>query len=116
MIRGPILVVEKDPLNAVLIVGQLEELGYAVEGPAQTLEDAIWLATNAPIAAALLDLSLGDGIQTASVANILAERTIPFVFLTSSVAAADCRFCEVPVLSKPVTLARLEQAVFEMLR
>ena len=80
------------------------------------LSDAIWLATNAPIAAALLDLSLGDGIQAASLANILTGRTIPFVVLTSSVATADRRFYDVPVLSKPVTLARLEQAVFEMLR
>ena len=46
-----ILVVEDEPLIATLIVDQLLELGYLVEGPAHNLDDSRWLATNASVAA-----------------------------------------------------------------
>ena len=116
MRKGAILVIEKDPLSAALIVGQLEELGYEIEGPAHTFEDAVWLATHTPIAGALLDIAFGDGAQATLVANALIKRTIPFVFLAGAEGAAEHRFREVPVLSKPVTLTRLEQAMLDILR
>ena len=60
--------------------------------------------------AAILDINLGDGMAY-PVADILAARGIPFVFVTGYEAnTVDERFSDVPVLQKPIerqTLQRL---------
>jgi hypothetical protein len=50
-----VLLVENDFLIAMTIAEQLDELGYAVVGPAYALAEGCQLAADAPIDAALID-------------------------------------------------------------
>jgi hypothetical protein len=63
------------------MVEQFAELSYAVIGPAFTIAEARHLAAVASIDAAVVDLNL-RGVSADEVADILALRKIPFVFVT----------------------------------
>src|SRR5258708_7329685 len=75
-----LLVVEDECLIALNMVEQLTELGYAVVGPAFTIAEARHLAAVAAIDAAVVDLNL-HGVFAEEVADILALREIPFLFV-----------------------------------
>ena len=93
---------------------QLAELGYIVVGPAYSLADAIRVATNDPMDAALLDWWL-DGVTSDRVADIFMERRIPFTFLTGYAQFAGERYRHIPILKKPFMMDALEGAVSAML-
>lgn len=75
-----ILVVEDEPLVAMLIEDLLLELGCTVVGPAATVAQALALADTSPDAA-LLDVNLGAE-QSYPVADRLAADGVPFAFVT----------------------------------
>lgn len=75
-----ILVVEDEPLVAMLIEDLLLELGCKVIGPAATVAQALALADTGPDAA-LLDVNLGTE-QSYPVADRLAADGVPFAFVT----------------------------------
>lgn len=84
--RPRILVVEDEWLIAAQLELTLEDLGYAVVGPAPSVREAVALiATDRPDAA-VLDISLGDETSFA-IAAALTERDIPFLFLSGYTAA-----------------------------
>jgi two-component SAPR family response regulator len=59
--------------------------------------------------AAILDINLGDGMVY-QVAEILARRRVPFVFVTGYAAdSVDSRFRDIPVLQKPVEREMLQK-------
>jgi len=59
--------------------------------------------------AAILDINLGDGMVY-QVAEILARRHVPFVFVTGYDAdSVDSRFRGIPVLQKPVEREMLQR-------
>jgi DNA-binding response OmpR family regulator len=111
-----LLVVEDDYLIGSLLSDQLKDLGYSVVGPAFNLEDASRFAFEAPIDGALLDINLGGTGPSGTVAEILASRQIPFLFVSGYRRAPEGRFRRVAILSKPFTIERLRIAVEEMLR
>ena len=104
------LVVEDEALVAMMIQDFLTENGHAVIGPISRASEALLAAKEGDFDAAILDINLGDGMAY-PVAEILAERGVPFVFVTGYEAdTIDDRFSEVPVLQKPIerqTLQRL---------
>jgi DNA-binding response OmpR family regulator len=112
--RPRVLLVENDFLIAETVTDQLAELGYMVVGPAYSLADAIRVATNDPLDAALLDWRL-DGVTSDPVADILLERRIPFTFLTGYAEVADERYRAIPLLKKPFMMEALDRAVSAML-
>ena len=76
-----ILIVEDEAMIALLIEDVLTDLGSTVVGPAARLDEALALARSAEVDLAALDLNLaGDPVYP--VAEALAERGIPFVFMT----------------------------------
>src|SRR5215469_596961 len=81
-----ILVVEDEFIIALEIQANLEEAGATVVGPALTLQQALELAENESLSAAMLDLRLGRD-SAAAVAQVLAERHIPFLFYTGQPAS-----------------------------
>jgi CheY-like chemotaxis protein len=109
-----LLVVEDECLVALNMVGQLAELGYIVVGPAFTIADAKHLAAVAWIDAAVVDLNL-RGVLAEEVADILALRKIPFVFISGYTEAPDRRFRDVSFLTKPFRVLDLHRAVQDML-
>lgn len=100
---GPrVLVVEDEALVAMMIQECLAEFGYQVVGPISTTGEAASQAKDGQFEAAVLDINLGDG-AVYPIADILAARGVPFVFVTGYEAdSVDGRFREIPILQKPI--------------
>ena len=76
-----VLVVEDEAIIAVMIADVLNELGATVLGPAGSLQQALALADDPRIEAAILDVNL-RGERVAPIAARLFDRGIPFAFAT----------------------------------
>ena len=76
-----LLVVEDEYLIRMLLEDMLDDLGYGVAAAVGTLPEARQFATNGDFNAAILDVNL-DGQEIYPVADILAARGLPFVFVT----------------------------------
>ncbi|HUN40203.1 MAG TPA: response regulator [Acetobacteraceae bacterium] len=102
-----ILVVEDTVLVADLVVDVLQEAGCHVVGPAARLDQGLALARTDGLAGALLDVNLA-GEHCFPIADALAARGVPFVFLTGygeQVLPRDYR--DVPRLAKPFDFGQL---------
>jgi CheY-like chemotaxis protein len=76
-----ILLVEDEAMIALDLEFALQAAGYHVVGPVAGLAQAVALLRTEAIDAALLDVNL-NGELSFPLAELLAERKIPFVFLT----------------------------------
>jgi CheY-like chemotaxis protein len=76
-----VLLVEDEIMVALLLEDMLAELGHTVMGPVARLDKALGMAQSEAFDLAFLDVNL-DGEQVYPVAEVLAARGIPFVFVT----------------------------------
>jgi DNA-binding response OmpR family regulator len=107
-----ILVVEDEALVAMLIEDALFELGFDVVGPAATVSQALALCHDERIDGAVLDVNLGGGQRSDSIADFLLSKRIPFVFVTGyGDAGVSARFADKAVLQKPFALPELRRLV-----
>ena len=107
-----LLLVEDEALIGAMLRELLLELGFGVVGPLGNLTQALAAAQSEDICGAVLDVNLG-GEQIYPVAEALAARHIPFVFVTGySPAGIDRKFAAVPVIEKPVEPEALRQLLF----
>ena len=98
-----VLIVEDEPLVAMLLEDMLSDLGCIVAGAASTLAEAVALASDAGAAidVAILDVNLGRD-SSAPVAEALAARGAPFVFATGyGESGVPEAFRGRPTLQKP---------------
>ena len=96
-----ILVVEDEPLIAMMTSRSLRELDASVVGPFATAAEATG-ALSSSVDAALLDVNIG-GEFVYELASELDRRGVPIIFVTGYHAGAiDARFASAPVLTKPV--------------
>jgi PAS domain S-box-containing protein len=103
-----VLLVEDEALVAMMIQDWLTEAGHSVIGPISRASEALKAATEADYDAAILDINLGDGMAY-PVADIVAKRGAPFVFVTGYEAdTIDDRFSHVPILQKPIERQMLQ--------
>jgi DNA-binding response OmpR family regulator len=110
-----ILLVEDEMLVSVLLEDLLTNLGCEIVGPAGDLGRAVDLASIETIDAAFLDLNV-DGKEVYPVAAILAERGIPFAFVTGyGVGGVSMIYREWPTLQKPFHADALERILRGML-
>jgi len=102
-----VLIVEDEPMMASFLEDALTDLGCEVIGPALNMKDALRLAREATIDGAGLDINVA-GEKVYPVADILAERGLPFVFMTGY-GKAGLRESDRgrPVLQKPYNFERL---------
>ena len=102
-----VLVVEDEYLIRMLLEDMLAELGFAMAAGAGSLPEACELAANGDFAAAILDVNL-DGEEIYPVADILARRGTPFVFVTGygEDSLAE-NYRDRPALQKPFQSAQL---------
>ena len=97
-----VLLVEDEILVAMMMKDILTELGFSVIGPFSRLAEAMVAAVHDNIDAGIIDVNLG-GEFVYPVADVLAAREIPFVFITGyGVESIDSRFGYVPIVKKPV--------------
>ena len=100
--RPRVLLVEDEALVAMMIQECLGDFGYQVVGPIATATEAAVRAEDGNFEAAVLDINLGDG-AVYPIADMLAARGVPFVFVTGYDAeSVEPRFRNVPILQKPI--------------
>lgn len=105
-----ILVLDDEPLIALMVQEWLVELGHETVGPASTVQTALALIDEA-LDGAILDVSVGSQ-QSYPVADALTERNVPYVFATGHNAQViDPRFASPIVLEKPFKFEGLCDAV-----
>ena len=96
-----ILIVEDEALVAMLVEDALLDAGAEVIGPVATVAEAMALLDAAAPDAAVLDLNLAGETST-PVADVLANRGVPFVVATGYGAdGLPPGHARVPVLAKP---------------
>ena len=105
-----ILLVEDELLIAVAAVEELQDHGAVVEGPYETVQEALAAASEATLDAAILDVNL-RGEQIDPVAEKLAERGIPFVIVSGNADAKWMQFPRAALLDKPYDPSELIAAV-----
>lgn len=108
-----LLIVEDEMLVSLLIEMTVRELGHEPVGCAHSVPDALTILDRQEpeIDAAMLDVNLG-GRLVFPVAEALAERKIPFAFLTGyGVHGVPPRFAHVRVMQKPFTENDLADAM-----
>jgi len=110
-----VLVVEDEANIALELKAILQEAGATVIGPARTLLAARALAASEDLAAAILDVQLGDGMIF-PVACLLADRGIPFLFHTGRADAGDLARFAADVIVKPATSFRIIASVARLAR
>jgi PAS domain S-box-containing protein len=111
-----VLLVEDEPLVSMMLADMLSAFGHKVDGPYSRFSDAILAAKTNNLQAGILDVNLG-GEKTYAVADILANRNIPFAFVTGygpdSIVSA---FSHAPVLQKPIEAAKLHALLQQIVR
>lgn len=78
-----VFIVEDEVLVAFEMTETLEDMGFEVIGPSVHLEEAKKKAKTADIDVAFLDVNLGKGQTSEPIAEILRQRSIPFVYITA---------------------------------
>jgi CheY-like chemotaxis protein len=111
-----ILVLEDEPIIAMMLQGWLEEIDCETIGPAHSVRRALDLLQDARLDGALLDVSLRDNEKCYPVALALRDRLVPFAFLTGYAAEdVDARFREAPVVCKPLEFGAFKAAIAKIL-
>ena len=97
-----VMIVEDEALVALVLADQLADMGISVVGPCSSVAAAKSAALANELDAAILDVNLG-GELVYPVADLLAAKGVPFVFVTGyGHESIDRRFAHNPILEKPV--------------
>jgi len=111
-----VLLVEDEPLVSMMLTDMLSAFGHKVDGPYSRFSDAILAAKCNNLQAGILDVNLG-GEKTYAVADILANRKIPFAFVTGyGPDTIVSQFSHAPVLQKPIEAAKLHALLQQIVR
>jgi DNA-binding response OmpR family regulator len=102
-----ILVVEDEWLIGEYIADYLSGIGYDVQGPFPDVAQAIAFLESASVDGAVLDITLGRE-KSFPIADALAERGVPFVFLSGHVETVlPPSLSSSLLLTKPIILENL---------
>ena len=113
--RPHVFVVEDEYLIRMLLEDMLADLGYAVAAAVGSMAEAHEHAVNGEFSAAVLDVNL-DGEEIFPVADILAGRGLPFVFVTGyGERSLPERYRDRPTLQKPFQAEQLDAALTGLL-
>jgi CheY-like chemotaxis protein len=107
-----ILIVEDEPLIAMMLEDFLESLGYTVAGTVESVEEALAHVDRGGFDLAIVDVHLKDGKNVWPVADRLSEKGMPFILATGGhIEPPPPQYANVPVLSKPYTIDAVEPAL-----
>jgi CheY-like chemotaxis protein len=106
-----ILVVEDEPLIAMMLEDFLESLGHTIAASCDNLSDALTKAEMDGYDVAILDVNL-KGESVWPVAERLKARGVPFVIASGGhVEPPPAEFASAPMLEKPYTIDRITPAL-----
>lgn len=110
-----ILIVEDEPLIAMMLEDFLDVLDHGLAGTADSVSTALARIDGGGIDAAILDVNLRGGEKSTAVAEALADKGVPFVFATGGGEdGVDARFRDRPRLQKPFTMDGVAKALNEL--
>lgn len=108
-----VLIVDDELLVAMETRAAVADHGVKVIGPVPRVRPALEIIENEPLDGAVLDINL-RGVTSFEVADALADRNIPFVFMTGySRGILPPRFKGCVTLSKPLAHAELAAAMLD---
>jgi CheY-like chemotaxis protein len=111
-----ILVVEDEYLIRMLLEDMLADLGYAVAEAIGTVAEASKYATAGAFDVAILDVNVDDE-EVYPVADILAQRGLPFVFVTGyGEGILPAKYRSRPTLQKPFQAEQLKSMLAGLLK
>ena len=106
-----ILIVEDEPLIAMMLEDFLDSLGHTVRATCDNVREALNEAEKGDFDLAILDVNL-KGENVWPVASRLRAKGIPFVIATGGhVDPPPAEFAKVPVIEKPYTVDRVTPAL-----
>lgn len=105
------LIIEDEPLIALLIEDQLRAIGYLSVDFAVTEADAVAAAGRRCPDLITSDVRLAAGCGIAAVEAICGERQVPVVFVTASAQEVRLRVADAVVVAKPFVAADLSRAL-----
>jgi CheY-like chemotaxis protein len=107
-----ILVVEDEPLIAMMLEDFLETLGHKVVASCDSVDAALEHVEAGGFEVAILDVSLKDGRKVWPVADRLAAAGTPFILATGGhIVPPPAAHAGAPVLAKPYTIDAIEPAL-----
>ncbi|MBA3878250.1 MULTISPECIES: response regulator [Sphingomonas] len=107
-----VLIVEDEPLIAMMLEDYLGALGKTVIGPADSCAEALALIAQGGIDAAILDVNLRGGETSSPIADALAAAGIPFLFASGGASdGVDGPHADRPVLAKPFTMEAVSRGL-----
>jgi CheY-like chemotaxis protein len=107
-----ILIVEDEPLIAMMLEDFLDSLGHKVVATCDSVDDALGWADSGGFDVAIIDVQLKDGKAVWPVADRLAEKGTPFILATGGhLDPPPDGHAHAPVLSKPYTIDSIEPAI-----
>ena len=106
-----ILIVEDEPLIAMMLEDFLLSLGYEVRATCESVGEALQAVATADFDLAILDVNL-KGESVWPVAAELRDRGIPFIIASGGhVDPPPAEFASVPMIDKPYTIDRVTPAL-----
>lgn len=105
-----ILVVEVEPLFAIMLESSLSDFEYHVLGPVENPQATIYLATTEHIDAAIVDTNIDRQIVEAA-ADRLMERGIRFVYINSRARMFNLYYSAIPRQQKYFTIDDLQRII-----
>ena len=109
-----ILIVEDEPLIAMMLEDFLDALGHTIVGTAETCQEALSRIAEGGIDVAIVDVHLRGGEHIWPVADRLKDLEVPFILATGGhIDPPPERHAGAPVLAKPYTIDAIEKALDE---
>ncbi|MBL4701543.1 MAG: response regulator [Phycisphaeraceae bacterium] len=111
-----VLLVEDSYAVAQSFIFLMEDHGWHIVGPAPTITQSIELIEQHPIDVAVLDINLQGSVIT-PVADLLQNKSIPFVYLTGYANIDDIlpdHLKQHPILLKPIDVESLIQTIKQL--
>jgi CheY-like chemotaxis protein len=106
-----ILIVEDEPLIAMMLEDFVESLGHAPAGTADNIDDALDCVERGGFDLVILDVNLGAS-ECWPIADRLAALSIPFILATGGhVSPPPAEHADAPTLAKPFTLDSVRDAL-----
>ena len=110
-----VLVVEDEYLIRMLLEDMLADLGYAIAEAVGTIAEASRIAAAGAFDVAILDVNV-EGEEVYPVADILAQRGLPFVFVTGyGEGSLPAKYRSRPSLQKPFQTEQLQATLAGLL-
>jgi DNA-binding response OmpR family regulator len=106
-----ILIVEDEPLIAMMLEDFLESLGHSIAATCDSVDTAMVEVEKGGFDVAILDVNL-KGQNVWPVATRLREQGVPFVIASGGhVDPPPAEFAAVPLIEKPYTVDRVTPAI-----